>query len=291
VFAVGTPHGLTRTVTRGIVSNKNRHFEDPRAINGYETGTFNTWLQTDAAINPGNSGGPMLDDQRRIIAVTTCKLNAADAVGFGIPVADVRQFIDEFRAQQVDFGVQCPTCEELLDRALRYCPSCGSDLETHHDFGAYFETPEAHPLTDFVERALAASNIDPVLARHGSHNWSFHVGSAPIKIWACCSEHLNFSSPMAQTPSKGLNELFRYLLSAEHAPCAFDLLGSTVRLNLVIHISDVFAPSAHQQLVERVRDFIAKADASDNLLISRYRCQPAPETQVNGLKGSEHPQD
>ncbi|MFM7751594.1 MAG: S1C family serine protease, partial [Opitutaceae bacterium] len=60
VYAVGTPHGLTRTVTRGIVSNTNRYFEDNRGIGGYETGMFNTWLQTDAAINPGNSGGPLV---------------------------------------------------------------------------------------------------------------------------------------------------------------------------------------------------------------------------------------
>ncbi|MBL8243827.1 MAG: trypsin-like peptidase domain-containing protein [Rhodanobacteraceae bacterium] len=275
VHILGFPVGLPLSLTEGVISHVRQLLDEQY------------FLQTDAAINPGNSGGPMLDDQRRIIAVTTCKLNAADAVGFGIPVADVRQFIDEFRAQQVAFGVQCPTCQELIDRAVRYCPSCGSDLETHHDFGEYFETPELHPLSAFVESALAASNIDPVLARHGSHNWSFHVGSAPVKIWACCSEHLNFSSPMAQTPNKGLNELFRYLLSAEHAPYAFDLVGSTVRLNLVVHISDVFAPSEHAHLVERVRGFIAKADATDNLLIREYGCQPAPETQMDVLKG-EH---
>ena len=65
VYAVGTPHGLTRTVTRGIVSNKNRYFEDNRGVDGYETGTFNTWLQTDAAINPGNSGGPLVTGGRQ----------------------------------------------------------------------------------------------------------------------------------------------------------------------------------------------------------------------------------
>ena len=55
VYAVGTPHGLTRTVTRGIISNNRRYFADNRGVKGYETGLFNTWLQTDAAINPGGS--------------------------------------------------------------------------------------------------------------------------------------------------------------------------------------------------------------------------------------------
>ncbi|HET7536251.1 MAG TPA: trypsin-like peptidase domain-containing protein, partial [Candidatus Didemnitutus sp.] len=54
VYAVGTPYGLTRTVTRGIISNNSRPFYDPRGLDGYEVGPFNNWLQTDAAINPGN---------------------------------------------------------------------------------------------------------------------------------------------------------------------------------------------------------------------------------------------
>lgn len=59
VYAVGTPHGFARTVTRGIISNASRYFEGTILNSGYETGNFNTWLQTDAAINPGNSGGPL----------------------------------------------------------------------------------------------------------------------------------------------------------------------------------------------------------------------------------------
>ncbi len=275
VHILGFPVGLPLSLTEGVISHARQLLDEQY------------FLQTDAAINPGNSGGPILDDQRRIIAVTTCKLNTADSVGFGIPIADVRKFIDEFRAQTVPFGVQCPACEELIERAVRYCPSCGSDLEANHDFGEYFETPEAHPLVGFVEGALSKANIDPVLARHGSQNWSFHIGSAPIKIWCCCSEHLNFSSPMAQTGSKGLSELFQFLLSAEHAPFTFDLVGSTVRLNLVVHISDVFLPAEHAYLAERVRQFILKADVTDDLLIGQYGCQPAPETQTDHLS-AEH---
>lgn len=276
VHILGFPVGLPLSLTEGVISHVRQLLDEQ------------FFLQTDAAINPGNSGGPMLDDQRRIIAVTTCKLNAAESVGFGIPVGDVHRFIEDFRAQSVPFGVHCPTCDELIDRAVRYCPNCGADLESHHHFGEYFEIPELHPLTAFVEHALTESGIDPVRARHGAHNWSFRVGSAPIKVWCCCSEHLNFSSPMAQTPARGLDELFRFLLSADHAPYGFDLVGSTVRLNLVIHISDVFAPSEHAHLVERVRGFVQKADQLDNLLIQQYGCRPAPETQTD-LLDDTHP--
>ena len=85
VFAVGTPFGLTRTATRGIVSNTNRYFEDSRGVNGYETGSFNTWLQTDAAINPGNSGGPLVAENGRVVGINSRGYSGADNLGFAIP--------------------------------------------------------------------------------------------------------------------------------------------------------------------------------------------------------------
>ena len=94
VYAVGTPHGLTRTVTRGIVSNKNRYFEDNRGIGGYETGTFNTWLQTDAAINPGNSGGPLVTGDGKVIGISSRGYMGANNLGFAIPSATARDVME-----------------------------------------------------------------------------------------------------------------------------------------------------------------------------------------------------
>ena len=277
VHILGFPIGLPLSLTEGVISH-------PRQL---LDGQY--FLQTDAAINPGNSGGPILDDSRRIIAVTTCKIDSADAVGFGIPVEDVRRFIEEFRTQDSTFGAQCPACEVLIEQAVRYCPACGTDLDAQHDFADYFDAVDPHPLTDFVENALARANIDPVLARHGNHSWSFHSGSAPVKVWCCCSEHLNFSSPLAQTGNKRLGELLAYLLSAEHAPFFFDMNGNTVRLNLVVHVSDIFTPGEHAELVQRIGDYVKKADMSDNVLIHGFGCSPAPETQLDYLGGpGEH---
>ena len=271
VHILGFPVGLPLSLTEGVISHPRQLLDEQY------------FVQTDAAINPGNSGGPMLDDKHRVIAVTTCKLDAADSVGFGIPAPDVRRFIAEFRAQTQAFGVQCPACSELITHAIRYCPRCGSDLESQHEVAEYFEASDLHPIVDFVERALRRADVDPVLARHGNHNWSFHRGSAPIKVWCCCSEHLNFSSPLAQTGEKKLGALFEYLLDASHAPYAYDLLGSTIRLNLVVHVSDVFTPDAQEELLARVAGFLAKADASDNALIQGFGCEPASETQVDAL--------
>ncbi len=90
VFAVGTPHGLTRTVTRGIISNNNRYFQDTRGVNGYETGAFNTWLQTDAAINPGNSGGPLVTSDGKVIGISSRGYLGANNLGFAIPAATAK---------------------------------------------------------------------------------------------------------------------------------------------------------------------------------------------------------
>lgn len=93
VYAVGTPHGLTRTVTRGIISNNNRYFEDTEGVDGYETGNFNTWLQTDAAINPGNSGGPLVTDDGRVVGITSRAYLGANNLGFAIPSVIAKRIV------------------------------------------------------------------------------------------------------------------------------------------------------------------------------------------------------
>ena len=271
IHIVGFPIGLPLSVTEGVVSHPKQHYAGDH------------YVQTDAAINPGNSGGPMLDDQRHVVAVTTCKISSADMVGFGVPASDVRGFITAFRAQTSAFGVMCPSCDELLENAERYCNSCGSDLEGLA-LEKYFEEQEQHPITAFVENALRKVDVDPVLARHGSENWSFHAGSAPIKIWSCCSEHLNFSSPLAEVGKQKLGDLFRFLLSEEHAPFSFDLSESTIRLNLVFHMSDVFAQRDSDETAKWIKKFLDAADAFDNLLIEKYGCVPAADTQLTFLK-------
>jgi len=98
VYAVGTPYGLTRTVTRGIISNNNRPFEDSRGVNGYETGSFNTWLQTDAAINPGNSGGPLVTEDGKVVGINSRTYIGAENLGFAIPSGIARRVSAELVA-------------------------------------------------------------------------------------------------------------------------------------------------------------------------------------------------
>jgi serine protease Do len=269
VHIVGYPVGLPLSVTEGVISNPKQLLDGQH------------FVQTDAAINPGNSGGPIIDLEKRIIAVTTCKLTSADMVGFGIPGTDVRGFVEGFHQQTVPFGVLCPSCEVLLENAERFCNSCGVDLDGL-ELAAYFEPQVNHPVVDFVENALAKAKIDPVLARHGEQNWSFYSGSAPIQIWCCCSEHLCFSSPLAQPGKQKLGDLFRFLLSAEHAPFAFDIYENIIRLNLTFHVSDVY--SKHDEAADWIAKFVESADRYDNTLNKTYGCEPAPETQLTFFK-------
>ena len=81
VMAIGSPFGLSHTVTAGIVSATERN---QVGINAYES-----FIQTDAAINPGNSGGPLVDLDGRVVGVnsaiaTSTRSNAG--VGFAIPI-------------------------------------------------------------------------------------------------------------------------------------------------------------------------------------------------------------
>lgn len=85
VYAVGTPNGLTRTVTKGIISNPQRYFAANSEIRGFETGYFNSWLQTDAAINPGNSGGPLVDEEGRVVGINTRSYLGANNLSFAVP--------------------------------------------------------------------------------------------------------------------------------------------------------------------------------------------------------------
>jgi len=81
VMAVGSPFGLSQTVTTGIISATERN---DVGINAYES-----FLQTDAAINPGNSGGPLVDMSGRVVGINSAIVTGSrgnDGVGFAIPI-------------------------------------------------------------------------------------------------------------------------------------------------------------------------------------------------------------
>lgn len=96
VLAMGSPFGLSQSVTLGIVSAKGRRsLELGRRP---ETLINRDFLQTDAAINPGNSGGPLVDMRGRVIGINTAIASNSggyQGIGFSIPSRLVRLVVDE----------------------------------------------------------------------------------------------------------------------------------------------------------------------------------------------------
>src|SRR5205807_6553753 len=97
VVAIGNALNLAGgpTVTKGIVSAKDRTLAD--------TGTDDTYIQTDAAINPGNSGGPLVRGDGQVIAMNTLVIQqagpreAAQNLGFAIEINEVKPLLDTLR--------------------------------------------------------------------------------------------------------------------------------------------------------------------------------------------------
>lgn len=85
-FAVGTPLGLKRTFTGGILSNVERA----------DLFTFTKVFQTDAALNPGNSGGALFDQHGRVLGINTYGRDGANNLGFTIPIHVARVLKDHF---------------------------------------------------------------------------------------------------------------------------------------------------------------------------------------------------
>lgn len=90
VVAMGSPLGLQKTVTAGIISATEREIALNERIN---------FIQTDAAINPGNSGGPLLNLLGEVIGVNNAIAARAQGIGFAIPSNLVRDMVNQLVAK------------------------------------------------------------------------------------------------------------------------------------------------------------------------------------------------
>lgn len=90
VVAIGSPLGLSTTVTAGIVSALKRSVAISDRVE---------FLQTDAPINPGNSGGPLLNLRGEVIGINTAIAARAQGIGFAIPVETARFVVSELRTK------------------------------------------------------------------------------------------------------------------------------------------------------------------------------------------------
>ena len=141
VVAIGSPLGLSATVTSGIVSALDRpvttgaseESDDPSFINA---------VQTDAAINPGNSGGPLVNLRGQVVGVNSAIATTGGmfggeggniGVGFAIPMDQVRF-----------------TAKQILDTGKAEYPVIGASVNTGDatDGATVVEVPEGSPAAD-----------------------------------------------------------------------------------------------------------------------------------------------
>ncbi len=118
VMAMGSPLALSRTVSAGVISTKDRYFSsDVRLPSGEQTGNYNLWIQTDAAINPGNSGGPLVDMNGMVIGINSRATLFANNIGFAIPINIVKEatnaILKDGKVTRSWIGVHCQALQEL----------------------------------------------------------------------------------------------------------------------------------------------------------------------------------
>ena len=108
VLAIGSPFGLSHSVTLGIVSAKGRRDLEL----GEGSVKFQNFIQTDAAINPGNSGGPLVNLRGEVVGLNTAiasNSGGSEGIGFAIPVSMVmfvtRQLVETGTVSRAYLGV------------------------------------------------------------------------------------------------------------------------------------------------------------------------------------------
>ena len=171
VIAIGSPLGLSGTVTTGIVSALNRTVNVP-AEGGASNPLFNA-IQTDAAINPGNSGGALVNGRGEVIGINSAIATLGGGgvggdpggsigVGFAIPIDEARSVAEEIirtgRATHPSIGVSATTVSSDADRRgalVRELTSGGAASRSGLEPGDLITKVDSSDVTSVDELILA----------------------------------------------------------------------------------------------------------------------------------------
>ncbi|MGE6593683.1 S1C family serine protease [Bacillus mycoides] len=122
VIAIGNPLGLEGSVTKGIISSKDRVI--PVSTLGNQQVDWQAQvIQTDAAINPGNSGGALFNEQGEVIGINSSKIaqQAVEGIGFAIPINIAKTVLESLEKEGIVkrpmIGVQLFDVEKITNSA------------------------------------------------------------------------------------------------------------------------------------------------------------------------------
>ncbi len=212
VWALGSPFGLQKSITFGILSAKER-----RGITGAggENGSrlarpsvYQEFLQTDAAVNPGNSGGPLVNVRGEIVGINTAIIGPTyQGISFSIPSEIVRRSYDQLRkdgwVQRGYLGVQPSRVPDQIARRLELeresgvlvrhveenTPASEADLRAGDVILSWNNTKFSDPT--LMSRAIAATKI-------GSK-----VSVDIVRMSNSVVEHLTLTVEVAVRPKDG----------------------------------------------------------------------------------------
>ena len=166
VLAVGNPFGFDHTVTAGIVSAKGR----------FIPGSYDDFIQTDAAINPGNSGGPLIDLSGAVVGVNSAiytRTGASAGIGFAIPINLVKEelaalaergrvvrgwlgiYIEEVKPEAARRAGLPEPHGAMVDRVLEGGPAKAAGLRP----GDIIVALDGHPIASSQELPLAVGRV------------------------------------------------------------------------------------------------------------------------------------
>ena len=195
VLALGNPLGIGQTVTSGIVSAKGR-------ATGLSDGSFEDFLQTDAAINRGNSGGALVNTNGELIGINSQILSPSGGnigIGFAIPSNMAKAVMDQLlktgKVRRGMLGVTIQSIDSDLASSLNLPAARGAIVTSVATGGpaekaglkrgdvitAVNKQPviDNNSLRNLVARMLPGSNVEVTTLRNG-HDQNFQVALAEL---------------------------------------------------------------------------------------------------------------